>query len=303
MQSEGMLTGIMKPAGTGPEAFPVFTYQGSRKSFDPEKWFPINVNKGILNEGLSTNFNLGELMPDADKRYTNYFGKSGKFEKLFNEAGSYRSWVFAETGSQNVPDRALKPYLRTGFNQMFLGASPLEVSPLQMGTMAMRLATLNKASDITTLLDDSSFKPEYEFFKQYGWGSDEAYFSFYKRQVLRQLRQVPKTGTATGLNLNTTKSGLRMWESRGYYVYAKTGTLNDGRQGQSRDSRMKHLLVIISNTPLENVQSIEELQEVKYYAMYLSCIGIDKDSFSNSIFVPMIDAVVDSELFKKYMEE
>lgn len=306
MQPEGMLTEIMKPAGTGPEAFPVFTYQGSRKSFDPEKWFPggeLDVNEGILNEGLSTNFNLRELMPGSNNRYTNYFGKNGKFEKLFNEAGSYRSWVFAETGSQNVPDRALKPYLRTGFNQMFLGASPLEVSPLQMGTMAMRLATLNKSSDITTLLDDSSFKPEYEFFNNYGWGSDEEYFSFYKRQVLKQLRQVPKIGTATGLNPNTTKSGLRMWESRGYYVYAKTGTLNDGRQGQSRDSRMKHLMVIISNTPLENVQSIEELQEVKYYAMYLSCIGIDKDSFSNSIFVPMIDAVVDSELFKKYMEE
>jgi hypothetical protein len=172
-----------------------------------------------------------------------------------------------------------------------------------MGTMAMRLATLNKASDITTLLDDPSFKPEYEFFSNYGWNSDEEYFSFYKRQVLRQLRQVPKIGTATGLNPNTTRSGLRKWESQGYYVYAKTGTLNDGRQGQSRDSRMKHLMVIISNTPLEDVQSIEELQKVKYYALYLSCIGIDKNSFSNSIFIPMIDAVVESELFKKYMKE
>ncbi len=306
MQPEGKQLDIMKPAGTGPMAFPVFTYNGSRMSFDPEKWFPdgeLDVHNGILNEGLSSNFNLKELMPDNDLRYTNYFGNSGKFEKLFNEAGSYRSWVFSETGSQNVPDRALDPYIRTGFNQMFLGASPLEVSPLQMGTMAMRLATLNKASDITTLLDDSSFKPEYEFFSNYGWNSDEEYFSFYKRQVLRQLRQVPKIGTATGLNPNTTRSGLRKWESQGYYVYAKTGTLNDGRQGQSRDSRMKHLMVIISNTPLEDVQSIEELQKVKYYALYLSCIGIDKNSFSNSIFIPMIDAVVESELFKKYMKE
>lgn len=306
MQPEGRQLDIMKPAGTGPEAFPIFTYKGNRMSFDPEKWFPdgeLDVYNGILNEGLSSNFNLKELMPDNDLRYTNYFGKNGKFEKLFNEAGSYRSWVFAETGSQNVPDRALDPYIRTGFNQMFLGASPLEVSPLQMGTIAMRLATLNKASNITTLLDEPSFKPEYEFFSNYGWKNDEEYFSFYKRQVLRQLRQVPKIGTATGLNPNTVKTGLRKWESQGYYVYAKTGTLNDGRQGQSRDSRMKHLLVIISNTPLENVQSIEELQKVKYYAMYLSCIGIDKNSFSNSIFVPMIDAVVDSELFKKYMKE
>lgn len=300
MQPDGKVADVMKPAGTDKLAFPVFTYKNKRMSFDPKKWYPVDVENGILNVGLSDNFNLMELMPDPDLMYTNYFGRSGKFARLFEEGGAYKSWVFAETGSQNVPDRALQPYLRSGFNQMFLGASPLEVTPLQMGTMVMRLATLNKASDITTLLDDPSFKPDYEFFDTYGWKNKNEYFSFYKRQVLSQLAQVPKLGTANALN---TKAGLQKWESKGYHIYAKTGTLNDGRDGQGKNSRMKHLLVIISDEQLETLSDVDMLKDVKYYAMYMSYIGIDRYSFSNSLFIPMIDAVIESELFKKYMEE
>ena len=300
MQPDGKLTEVMKPAGSDKLAFPVFTYKNKRMSFDPEKWYPVDVENGILNVGLSENFNIKELMPDPDVMYTNYFGRSGKFARLFEEGGAYKSWVFAETGSQNVPDRALQPYLRSGFNQMFLGASPLEVTPLQMGTMVMRLATLNKASNITTLLDDPSFKPDYEFFDTYGWKNKNEYFSFYKRQVLSQLAQVPKLGTAKALN---TKEGLQKWESKGYHIYAKTGTLNDGRDGQDKDSRMKHLLVIISDEQLETLSDVDKLKDVKYYAMYMSYIGIDRYSFSNNLFIPMIDAVIESELFKKYMEE
>lgn len=305
MQPQGRQLDVMKPSGTGKYAFPVFTYNGKRMSFDPDKWFPdgnLDVESGILNVGLSDNFNLMELMTDADIRYSNYFGNYGQFEHLFEEAGSYKTWVFAETGSQNVPDRSLKPYIRSGFNQLLLGASPLEVSPLQMGTMVMRLATLNKSANITTLMDDPSFKPNYEFFDNYGWNSDDEFFSFYKRQVLSQLRQVPVYGTARALKTSATN-----WAKNGYYVYAKTGTLNDGRDGQSRNSRMKHLIVIISNTPLEEVEKVEDLKDVKYYAMYMSYIGIDRDYFSNTNgnakFIPMIQAVMDSELFKQYMGE
>lgn len=299
MQRKGEQLNIMKPAGTGKSAFPVFMYRNRRMSFDPQKWFyngNFDVNKGILNVGLARNFHLMELLASHDKKYTNYFG-DGQMDSLFCKSGNYKGWVFAETGSLNVPDRALEPHLRNGFNQMFLGAYPLQVSPLQMCTMAMRLATLNAAPSITTLMD-APFEQPYEFFTHYDWNSDQEYFNFYKRQVLSQLRRVPKTGTASGM-----KDAVGKWESAGYYVYAKTGTLNDGREGYSKNSRMKHIMVIISNTQLETVSTPQQLKKVKYYAMYMSCLGIDKSSFSTSIYEPMIDAVIKSELFKKYMEE
>ena len=269
--------------------------------FDPEKWFAdgqIDVEHGILNRGLSSNFNLMQGLPVASARYTNYFG-AGEFQYLFANAGNYRGWVFAETGSQNVPDRALSPVIRNGFNQMFLGAFPLETSPLQMATMAMRLATLNKAENITTLSDDPNHKPDYQFFDTYGWSSDSEYLAFYQRQVLNQLKSVPVSGTASGLSTR-----LKIWKEKGYHVYAKTGTLNDGRPGQARSSRIKHLMVIISNTDLEAVRDPEMLKDVKYYVLYMSYIGIDESLFGgNGRFIPMIDAVIESELFEKYMEE
>lgn len=303
MQRPGEQLDITGDAGTGPEAFPIFTYNGVRKSFVPEKWFAdghIDVQHGILNRGLNSNFNLMEGLPAASERYTNYFG-ADEFKYLFENAGNYRGWVFAETGSLNVPDRALSPVIRNGFNQMFLGAFPLETSPLQMATMAMRLATLNKAANITTLSDDPNFKPDYQFFDIYGWSSDSEYMSFHQRQVLNQMKRVPTEGTATGL-----LSGINRWRNQGYHVYAKTGTLNDGRPGQTRSSRIKHLMVIISNTDLETVRDPKDLKDVKYYVLYMSYIGIEDSLFrkeGNRRFIPMIDAVIESELFKKYMEE
>lgn len=234
-------------------------------------------------------------MPSA--RYTNYFG-AGEFKYLFDNAGNYKGWVFAETGSQNVPDRALAPVIRNGFNQLFLGAFPLETSPLQMATMAMRLVTLNKAANITTLSDDPDHKPDYQFFDTYGWDSDSEYLAFHQRQVLNQMKRVPVSGTASGLSTR-----LENWRKQGYHVYAKTGTLNDGRPGQTRSSRIKHLMVIISNTDLETVRDPNKLKDIKYYVLYMSYIGIDEDLFGgNGRFIPMIDAVIESELFKKYME-
>lgn len=300
MQRPGEQLDIMKPAGTGPEAFPIFTYKGVRRSFDPEKWFAdgqIDVQHGILNRGLNSNFNLMEGLPMPSARYTNYFG-AGEFKYLFENAGNYKGWVFAETGSLNVPDRALAPVIRNGFNQLFLGAFPLETSPLQMATMAMRLVTLNKAADITTLSDDPDHKPDYQFFDTYGWDSDSEYLAFHQRQVLNQMKRVPVSGTASGLSTR-----LETWRKQGYHVYAKTGTLNDGRPGQTRSSRIKHLMVIISNTDLETVRDPDKLKDVKYYVLYMSYIGIDENLFGgNGRFIPMIDAVIESELFKKYME-
>ena len=181
---------------------------------------------------------------------------------------------------------------------MLLGAYPLEVTPLQMATMGMRLATLNRTDYITTLEDERNRAPEYAFFEVPSWDEAE-YFSFYKRQVLSQLREVPHSGTARALNGLT-----RQMEGRGFYLYAKTGTLNDGRVDAKKSSRMKHLLVIIANKPLETIASIEELKTIKYYVIYLSYIGVDiSEGFSTSKFSDMIKAVADSELFNEYMKE
>jgi hypothetical protein len=297
MQRSGHLKDILKSAGNDAYAFPVISLDGNRYSFNKDKWYNdgnMEVGQGIMNLGLNDNFNIGEDMVGRNDLYSNYFGQEPYLSILFNQKSDRRGWSYAETGSQNTADRNLPPFIRNGLIQMSLGASPLEVSPLQMATMTMRLATLNRSPNITTLSDDATQVTNYEFFKVPTWDTT-AYFNFHKRQVFSQLRQVPKVGTAKGLQQVVNKL-----EIKGYYIYAKTGTLNKDDEG--KDARLKHLLVIISNTPLENVATISELKKVKYYALYLSYIGIDKDEFgSTSRFGKIITATIESELFQKYM--
>lgn len=305
LQKKGYLENIMMPATTGAKAFPIFTYRGQRMSFNPEVWFKdemLDTEHGVLNEGLSENFRLYQGMTGLSKAapvYSNAFGSKGAFGHLYEKSGNYRNWVYPESGSMNVIDRQQPPVVRNGFNQMLLGASPLEVSPMDMATMAMRLATLNAAPDITTLSDEDSIKPDYEFFSMDpSWGSEQEYFRFYQRQVLKQLREVPKIGTASALNRVVGKYDGK------YYIYAKTGTLNDGRAGQSASSRMKHLMVIISDTELENPSlTVSDLKDVKYYVLYLSYIGISNFTTTFVHYEPLISAVMNSELFKQYMDE
>ena len=304
MQRSNEQLAIMKAPGAGKSAFPVFKYKGVEKSFNPDVWFrggKLNVTDGVLNNTLQQNFHLRKTLAGSNERYTNYFKRNNhdEFAYLYENAVNYRGWVFAETGSQNQADRALPDYLTQGFNQLLLGAYPLEVSPLQMGTMAMRLATLNKAENITTLSDEQ-FTPKYEFFNTYGWNDDnDAYLSFYKTTVLPQLKEVGRknyTGKYTGK----------------YYIYAKTGTLN--YEPGDKNDRVKHLLVIISNTDLEKMTLSEDgvvtenSQKPKYYAMYISFIGISKSRYSDlsnntQIYSKMIDEVIESELFQEYMSK
>lgn len=191
----------------------------------------------------------------------------------------------------NNADRNETPYVRNGLIQMSLGANPLEISPLQMATLAMRLVTLNRHEDITTLYD-GAIVPEYELFDFNGAWDTTHYVQFHRQQVLGQLRRVLRPGgTASALNGLNTKYNQ-------YYFYAKTGTINITDRGKER---LKHLLVIISNTELETLTSVEQLQNVKYYVLYMSYYGVKDGEFNNNRYRSVIEATIQSEQFKKYM--
>lgn len=314
MQKRGKLNTIFNDHPENDKfSFPKFTYNGKTYCFDtiwyksPED-FRAKMDNSVLTYSLFNNFRIPGEMADPNSPYTNYFGQDKKFKMLFDSTNVMkRAWTYAETGSQNTNARKLAPLIRNGFNQLFLGAYPLEVTPLQMAELTMRLATLNRHEHLTTLDDSKNTPPEDTFFEiNENWGNDkndknDEYFKFYQRQVLTQLRNSTKYGTARGL-----KPLSDTLEKKGYYLYAKTGTLNDGRaEANSEDRRIKHLLVIIANKRLENSVSttIDNLDSVKYYAVYLSFMGVRKEDFHVSEFQPVIEAIVESETFKEYMKK
>lgn len=300
MQPKGSVEKVFKYGEDKPIAFPLMSYKGKTVSFNPEVWFAnseLNVETGIMNSGLLNNFHLRGDFVREKERYSNYYGESPIFSYLYTHSKSHKIWSYSATGSLNTFDRKLEPRIRTGFNQMLTGAYPLEVTPLQMAIMGIRLATLNREEHLTTLDDNCQSAPAHTFFETPGWNENE-YLNFYKEQVLSQLSKVTTIGTASALHKLTGELS-----SQGYYLYAKTGTLNiDNTRGSGRD-RMKHLLVIISNKDLSSAKDIQELKSARYYVLYMSYYGVDSSRFSNAYYEKYIRAVVDSELFKTYMKE
>jgi hypothetical protein len=281
---------------------PVFSYNEKLMRLDRDVWFGKNGEKfnphrdnAIIKNGLNENFCIESNYKPG---YQNMYGTEPLFELLYKQGGNQKCWTYPGHGAMGVGDMGRAPILINGFNQLALGAYPLELSPLEMGQSAMRLATLNAAENLTTLSDDATQVPEYKPFSTPEWGDEQKYFEFYRSHILPQLKKVPIEGTAKGV-----LDGLTKVQREKYHIYAKTGTLDV----ESDDNeRMKHLLVIIANKPLELARSVEELQEIKYYALYLSFMNIDlslwKDG-GNRRFAPLIKMVVESETFQNYMNQ
>ena len=293
---------IIGPAMSGEKGFPQFSYNGSNHSFDPQEWYyrnsegnSIELGNTIMEEGLRNNFGLN-IDYNSDKYY-NAFGNDTSFRILFDQTLYSRQWCYPETGSLNRYLRQCQPWVRQAFVQMVSGSSPLNVTPLQVATMAMRLATLNGTDNITTLNDAVNLPPKTDEFDvtSGGWESNEEYFNFYKEQVLGQMRKVPTIGTAKILS-----SFAQKLSRRGYYLYAKTGTLNiDG----SKKERMRNLMVIIANGELDKAENLSALRSIRYYVIYMSYRNVPDKGFSNKEFLSQIEAVVNSELFNQYMQE
>ena len=302
LQQSNNMESIIGPAVSGEKGFPQFSYNGSNHSFDPQEWYyrnsegnSIELGNTIMEEGLRNNFGLN-IDYNSDKYY-NAFGNDTSFRILFDQTLYSRQWCYPETGSLNRYLRQCQPWVRQAFVQMVSGSSPLNVTPLQVATMAMRLATLNGTDNITTLNDAVNLPPKTDEFDvtSGGWESNEEYFNFYKEQVLGQMRKVPTIGTAKILS-----SFAQKLSRRGYYLYAKTGTLNiDG----SKKERMRNLMVIIANGELDKAENLSALRSIRYYVIYMSYRNVPDKGFSNKEFLSQIEAVVNSELFNQYMQE
>lgn len=289
----------MKPE----EAFPVFKYQGGYKCFNPEIWYENKAlvkDNDMLTDGLYENYHISASAPLLSRSYTHLFGNNELMSNLYKNGGSSRGWVFPERASLNNADRREKS-LR-GFNQTLLGADPLLLTPLQMAINASRLASLNSSENIVSLIDGEVSK-NHELFKIGNDWNQTDYLKFIKEQVWKQLRQVPKTGgTASGLE-NLVEEMERGDYGKPYYLYCKTGTLEDSRVDSKSSDRLKHLLVIITDHPLENVNSVEELKKIRYYTLYLSYYGIERIDFNTNRFKPYIVDVLKSNSFKNYMTQ
>lgn len=287
------------------EKFPAFTYKGRLSAFNPDVWCPnydVKIpDNGMLPVGLYVNFCIQQNAAHLGQTIGNYFGTDTITNMMYDSPGLTRFWTFPEEGSQNYADRIQSPAIRNGFNQMLLGSYPFRITPLQMAISTSRLVSLNSGEHISTLSDVDTLI-DYEFFHLgEGW-SESSYIAFMRDQVWSQMAKVPTSGTAKGLSKlsSNMKKGIY---GKPYYLYCKTGTVNDIREDSDKSDRIRHLMVIITDRQLENVTSLDDLRNVRYYVMYLSHMGIDLHSYSTSQNVAFIENVLNSEVFKEYMNK
>lgn len=282
------------------EAFPVISYNGSLKCFNPVIWWNDNKDNDFVDDGsalslsLFRNFHI-QQNPIRNNKFQyseDYYGNIPLLGSMYEVESAQRIWASPEQGSQNTSTRRNDP-IKQGFNQMFLGANPLKLTPLQMAVNTLRLSSLNKAEHITTLFANDEVD-DYTFFDiDEGWGGEEQYLKFFQRQVLSQMRQVPKEGTARAL-----ATLVRQMEKKNLYLYCKTGTLN-----RNNNKEIKHLMVIISNQELEKIQSIDEFRNAKRYVAYFSYYDVNENELKINWYAPYIEEIIKSATFKKYMEE
>lgn len=317
MQTSRGADSIMMPYDSSmkPEdAFPVFDYKGENVCFNRDKWYGENgselVKRGdMFTQGMFNNYHITYEPTKFAQSYTGLFGNNEKIKKLYEKGGASRGWVFPEWSSLNNADR-LDKGLR-GFNQTLLGSDPLKFTPLQMAINALRLASLNRSESIVSLID-GDVNRNYKFFNLGdGWGKDmdkdrdkQEYLDFMKEHVWKQLREVPKSDDGTAKQLRGLANNMESGKyGKPYYLYCKTGTLSDSRDGSGANDKLKHLLVIITDSPLEKVENENALKKVRSYVLYLSYFGINKSDFNNGLFQDYIEDVLNSNSFKKYMNK
>jgi len=285
--------------------FPVINFQNHSLILDETKWLKKQDYFGrssVLSIGLEDNFHLSQTSLGKSGKYDfNSLGNDSLFG-MFSQRENSSSfiWSYPELSTFNQIDRTVSPRIRNGLIQPSLGSFPLKVTPLSMATMGMRLASLNRSKVITTLAPDSSSKQPYQFFNldNESWDTT-SFLKYYQTNLLHQLYDVVNgNGTASGL-----RNKLSKYTAQGYFFYAKTGTINIE---DDSDERGKHLLVIITNKKIDDVANpltTKELKYLRYYVIYMSYHGIDKNEFDIGNFGKIISAVIDSELFTKYMNE
>ena len=168
--------------------------------------------------------------------------------------------------------------------QYTLGADPVKVTPLKMAEMYGKLYSQHPDFHATVVPRESGFTEP--------WldrnGNATKFLDFYRNNLFKGMATCVLTGTARSL----TK------ENKGYYFYAKTGTLSLG-EGY-HDDRM--LAVIISNKDLLDSE-ITSLDNYKFMIVYFRFKQLDPDSDSFfEIVNSIVKSIMNSTSFNNYME-
>ena len=275
--------------------FPLVNYDGRIYSF-ARPLREENIREGgILLDGLSQNFGLPASY--SNKKSTDLH-KAMRNDTMISNYYAFPEYSFFNNKTRAGREGRLKEVAREGIKMTAIGKNSVWlVSPLKMAEMYGKLISFNSNYRLT--IDPNIEKPSYQPFST-DFNSNE-YLIMRKKQFIPGLHEVytnsSQGGTASGDKIyNKISSNLGT-----YHIYGKTGTI-DG-QVKKRSAEDHLLAVIITNKDLDNLNTVDEYKDLRFYVIYIADFDYKHDGFSwTSVDPAIINTVLTSNEFKQYME-
>jgi len=297
------------------ESFPIMRSREGGRPFAfksiPSVETMRNADNSVLVKGLRENFGLPSSKNRAERlQIYNYETQDARMRSDFAhpQDSYFLNRYRQESNAMTRADNAIR-YTALG------AASVWQVSPLMMAQMYGKLISLNKNYALSLQPSDKKVT-KYQLFDIDGvpqtydnignYAGIRSTFVGAMSQVFTRsggtghsvfniIRGLPKHPSNDGSLLAT--SSVDGSEKK-LYLYGKTGTINGNDElGHTHEDHL--LAVVISDTNLDNVRSIETYENMKFVVIYMADFDNQRDWVASDAAV--IDAVLSSVEFKHYM--
>lgn len=264
---------LFKSVSNPSNIFPLVNYNGIKSTFNtnnrPLIYNYKSLERSFLNKGYVKNYAFESRLALEDTFKYNGFALPdiATIECKIQSSNNINAVKFTTLGSPKI----------------------WRVSPVAMALAYTKLFSLNNAINGTFLYKKNKLIPSFDIdttSNSIKWNSINEYFSFVKNNIFIPMSHVVTSGTLKNVPL----------PSSGYYLYAKTGTLNEG----SQKNEDKLLVLIISKGQIESFSTLNQLRENKFWTIYFSLPKGESD-FKSTI-QESYKAIIESQAFKTYMK-
>lgn len=298
------LEGPLVEAEANEAVFPKFSMDGRYYKFK-DNFVDDFDDARALESGLEDNFGFPRYQnSDFDNQLfdvspTDAFYGNDKSKSPSSRMRSMNSeYVYSERPNvhrdirSTTPDEVIKGF----FHLTSGGAKLLDVSPLNMAEMYLRIATLNSADNLLTYSDAVDSIPSKPFVTVHG----NDFAALMQNTTFIGMWNI--FTEAGGTLINSTDRNQREKlsnQNNPIYLYGKTGTV--GAETQDYDN--KHYAFILSNQRLDQAVDHATLKTyVVYFGYYDTSLGKGHSATAPSRKV-ILDKIIESETFQNYWNE
>ena len=297
------LEGVLAQAQAGESVFPKFHMNGTYYKFK-DKFVDDFVDARALESGLEDNFGFPRYQ---NTDYGNQSLDIGPTERIYSNDTSQTAvsrirsmnaeYVYSERPNvhrdiaNTSPDDVIKGF----FHLTSGGAKHLDVSPLDMAEMYLRIATLNSADNLLTYSDEVDKAP----FSPMVTVNDNFDVQMQKTAFLGMWDIFTVDGGTLRNKTDREQQDNLSKLANPIYLYGKTGTVGD--RNQTNDN--KHYAFILSNKRLDQTTDRKGL---KVYVVYFGCYDTSLGkghSVTAKARKEILNRIIASETFQNYWND